>query len=440
MKQDISTFFNEDYLQYAMYDSYRACASYIDGCKPTARKVLHTISKFNINSKLKVNQLASKVSEDTCYLHGEGSMCGVIVNLAQNFIGSNNMNLLDPNGSFGTRFNQSAAAARYIFTKKSDYFDKLINKEDFNVLQKQSFEGQEIEPKFFVPVLPLLLVNGSEGIGNGYAQKILPRDPKDIIKFLTEVLTKGEYTTKLNPHFVGYKGKVKTTSDGKVKIYGKLEKVNTTTIRITEVPPNYDLDSYIKVLSSLREDHIIKNFKDYSDNDEFKFDIQVDRETGAKTEEELYELFKLIKSLTENFTCIDENNKIREFKNAYDLIIAYMKIRLQYYKLRKEFILNKLNQEMKLLLNRVNFIKLILSNDIIINKKSKDDIEKQLIKNNLDKIEDSYDYLLSMPLYSLTKEKIEELINKVRARKDQIKDLSNKTAKDLWLEDLKELS
>ena len=437
MKQDISTFFNKDYLQYAMYDSYRACACYIDGCKPTARKVIHTMSKFNINSKTKVTQLAAKCAEATGYLHGEGSMCGVIVNLAQNYVGSNNINLLDPNGSFGSRFIQEAAAPRYIFTQKSKYFDKLINKDDFDILPKQFFEGQEIEPKFFVPIIPLLLVNGSEGIGNGYAQKILPRDPKDLINFIKEVLKTGKYTTKLNPAFKGYKGKVKVTSDGKVKIYGKLEKLNLSTLRITEIPPNYDLDAYTKILAELRENHIIKNFKDYSDNDEFKFDIQIDRETGAKTEEELCEILKLVKNLTENFTCIDENNKIREFANVYELMIAYIKIRLEYYKKRREYLLTQLNDDLKLLMNRVLFIKGILDDKIVINKKSKANIEEQIIKQNIDKIEDSFDYLLNMPIYSLTKEKIEELINKAKNKKEQIKDLTSKTARDLWLEDLK---
>lgn len=439
MKQDISAFFKEDYLQYAMYDSYRACASYIDGCKPTARKVVHTVSKFNINSKIKVSQLAPKCAETTAYLHGEPSMCGVIVNLAQDYVGSNNMNLLEPNGSFGSRFIQQAAASRYIFTQKSKYFDRVINKDDFDILPKQFFEGQEIEPKFFVPIIPLLLVNGSEGIGNGYAQKILPRDSKDIINFIKEVLKTGKYTTKLNPSFKGYKGKVKVSADGKVRIYGKLEKINTTTIRIYEVPPNYDLDSYIKVLAELRENHIIKNFKDYSDNDEFKFDIQVDRETGAKSEEELYDMLKLIKNLTENFTCIDETNKIREFANVYELMIAYIKIRLQYYKLRRDYLLEQLNADLKLLLNRVMFIKAILDDKIVVNKKSKEYIEEQLVKHEFMKIDDCFDYLLNMPIYSLTKEKIEELINKAKNKKEQIKDLTSKTARDLWLDDLKVL-
>jgi DNA topoisomerase II len=437
LKLTVSDFFNNDYIQYAMYDSYRSCANYIDGMKPTARKIVHVINKNNVTTPMKISVLGSKLVEECAYLHGEGSGCGVAVNMAQNFVGSNNINLLEPKGSFGNRFINQAAAARYIYTCKSKWFDKFFNKDDYPSLIKQSFEGEQIEPKFYMPIVPLLLINGSEGIGNGYAQKILPRNVKDIITFIKDVLKDGKSTQKLIPYYNGFKGKVKVNDEGQIKIYGAFERVNPVTIRITEIPVYYDLDSYVQVLIGLKEEKIIKSFKDYSDNDVFKFEVLVDRETGKMTDDELLNMFKLVKTITENFTCIDENNSIREFNNVYEVIVAYIKVRLEFYKKRKEYLISKLKEELTLLMNRVYFIKGVIEGTIIINKKSKDNIEAQLKKMNFNKINDSYDYLLNMPIYSLTKEKIEELFEKSKAKKKELNEICSQKIQDMWLLDLK---
>ena len=434
----ISDYYKDEYEQAALYTSFRTIASYIDGFKNGARKIVYTVDKFNITTNLKVSQLSSKVAETTEYLHGEGSLYSAIVGLAQNFPGSNNINILLPEGNFGNRFIPEASAGRYIYTKKSKYFDAILRKEDKDILIPQEFEGEEIESKYFVPIIPLLLINGSEGIGNGFAQKILQRDEKEVIKVIENNLA-GKKIPSIKPHVKGYKGTINVDSDGKVEVIGKIDVVGANTLKITEVPFTYDLQQYISVLNELEDNKIIKSYKDLSENDNFEFDINCTREFAQTPKEDLINIFKLSKKITENFTCIDENNTVVEFNNEKELLAAYIKIRLQYYVLRKKSLLKKIEYENDILKNKLAFIEAVIDKKIEVNNKSKPDIEKQLSKLKIKKFDDGYEYLLRMPIYSLSKEKHTELKNDLASNLKKYEELKNKTEKDLWMADLQEL-
>lgn len=434
----ITEFYQEEYLQSANYMSFRTISSYIDGFKNGARKVIYTIDKFNITTNIKVSQLSSKVAEVSQYLHGEGSLYSAIVGLAQTFSGSNNVNILLPEGNFGNRFIQEASAGRYIYTRKSKQFDYILRKEDKDILIPQTFEGEEIESKFYVPIIPLLLVNGSEGIGNGFAQKILQRDEKEVIKAIEAVLA-GKKIPSVKPHVRGYKGSITVDAEGKVEITGKIDAVGANTLKITEVPFTYDLQSYLSVLNELEDKKIIKGFTDLSENDCFEFDINCTREFAQTPNEELINIFKLTKRVTENFTCIDENNAIVEFNNEKELLAAYIKIRLEYYALRKKSILKKIEYDNEILKNKLLFVEAVINKKIEVSNKSKTDIEKQIAKLKIKKIEDGYDYLLRMAIFSLSKDKYQELKTDLESNLKKYEELKNKTEKALWLSDLQEL-
>ena len=434
----VTQFYNEEYLQSANYQSFRTIASYIDGLKNGARKIIYTVDKYNITSDLKVSQLGSKVAEETEYLHGEVSLYSTIVGLAQNYPGSNNINLLQPEGNFGTRFIPEASAGRYIYTKKTKIFDTIFNKDDKQILIPQQFEGETIEPKFFTPIIPLILINGSEGIGNGFAQKILQRDHKEIIAIIENYLKGKKIPNQIVPSVKGYKGSIKL-KDGKVEIIGKIDVVNSNTLKISEIPFTYNLQSYKNVLVDLEDKKIIKSFDDKSENDNYEFYIDCTREFTKTPMDELLDIFKLVKKVTENFTCIDENNAIVEFKDEKELLTAYIKIRLEYYIKRKKALLASLDDEASLYSNKISFIESVVNGTIVVNNKSKTDIEKQISKVKIKKIEGSYDYLLRMPIYSLTKEKIEELKKQLSETQTKINELKDKTEKDLWTADLENL-
>ena len=197
----ITEFFDTDYCDYGSYDNYRKIASICDGLKPSARKCLYIVLKDNIKEPFKVQNLCARVSEKTNYIHGATSLYGVIVGLAQDFVGTNNIPLFQRKGNFGTRLIPEASADRYIFTCKEKYLDNIFNEEDNSNLISQIFEGDEIEPKFFIPIIPMLLVNGSLGLTTGFSQKILPRDPKELIKWIMCKLSGKKFTGKLLPYF-----------------------------------------------------------------------------------------------------------------------------------------------------------------------------------------------------------------------------------------------
>lgn len=444
-KLKIEEFYNTDFVDSASYDNLRKIASYIDGFKNSSRKIIHTVLDKNINKKTKVSILQSSVSEYTEYLHGENNLGQVIINLAQNFTGSNNIPLLQRNGEFGSRHANAAAAPRYIKTQKETYLDDLISKLDNDSLVSQRFEDTNIEPRYFVPILPMLIINGSEGVSTGFAQKVLPRDKKVVISELNKVLkgTKKLDNIKMGtPYWEGFKGEVVRDDINPSKWYIKGVAIveNTSTILIEEVPIGYDLKKYLEVLDKLSDSGIIVSYKDMSEDDNFKFKVKVKREVTNKydTNDKILELFKLIKPITENYTTIDENNRIRVFDNIEDIFKSYFLIRKEYFNKRKSNILSIKNDELSVLNSKYIFIKSVIEGSIVVNNKSKKMIISDIEKNSkIIKVDGGYEYLLRMPIYSLSKEKLSDIKKKVSDIKLDIKELKSKTIETLWLEDIK---
>lgn len=435
----LSNFFNSDFVDYASYDNLRKIGSCIDGLKNASRKVIFTVLEKNIKEPIKVSQLANKVAEYAEYLHG--SLDGVVVNLGQDFAGTNNVPLLQKKGNFGTRFAQEASAPRYIFTYGSKNLFTLFKKEDLKILKEQMFEGERIEPVFYVPTLPLILVNGSEGVSSGFAQKILPRNPKSIIKYLTNKI-QGKRSNKdlLKPFFNDFKG---TVEQGETSfqwlIKGKIERTNKNQITISEIPVGYDLKTYIKVLKTLEDNKIILDWDDLSDK-EFKFIVKMNpKDLDKLSEDEILDKLKLVKKVTENLTCLNANNQIQEFQSAEEILDYYFKVKMEYLGKRKDYLVQELKTDLDILNAKITFIKAILDKSLVIEKQPKDKIVKNLEKIITVKVQDSYDYLLNMPLYSLTLEKIKALTETLKNSKLKLKETQEKTLENFWLEDLEEI-
>ena len=415
----------------------------VDGLKPSSRKCLYTVMKNNVSSPKKVSILKSDVAAQTQYLHGDQSLEGVVVTLAQNFPGTNNIPLLKREGSFGTRLVPAAAAGRYIFTCKEDYLDKIFKKDDEAVLIQQTFEGETIEPKFYVPVIPMLVVNGSIGLTTGFTQKILPRNPKDLIKYIEAKISK-KPLPKLTPWFKGFEGDIKESAEkgeGTWLIFGKIKKISSNELEISEIPINYTLETYTEVLDKLEEEKQIKDYKDLSDDGKFKFIVRLFR-TGqgiSASDTDLLNKFKLVTSVTENYTSFDENNKINEFSTIYELIDYYYNIRLKFYKLRKDWLIDDLTKKIIENVSKFTFVSKVISNELVIAKKSDEDIAKQMMKfDKIIQLNGSYDYLLSMPMKMMTKtylEKMKQLLLELKTKLDAVKKTS---PEELWQKDLDE--
>ena len=439
MKQNtrkITEFFKSDYVDQASYDNLRKIASLVDGQKNAARKIIYTILQKNIKEKIKVSQLGSKVAEFAEYLHG--NMDGVIVNLAQDFVGSNNLSLLQKKGNFGTRFAQESSASRYIFTYGSENLFNLFRKEDNNILVRQFFEGQEIEPVFYVPNLPVLLINGSEGVSSGFAQKILPRDPKVIKDYIISSFN-NDSLPLLPPFYKGFTGTIEPgETPAQWLIKGAFDKISNSRILITEVPIGYDLKSYIAVLDELEDKKVILSYKDKSEDDDFKFEVNIGIKALSEWDDEtILTKLKLIKKVSENYTCMNEHNKIEVFKDVYEIIDRYIAVKMKYFELRKEYLLKTIEEQIKSDFSRYTFIKSIVEEKLIISKRKKSEIELDLANiAGIIKKDDSYDYLLNMNLLSLTEERMQKLESDIRTNKEKLDSLKIKDVKDIWKEEI----
>lgn len=433
----ISTFFNNDYVDQASYDNLRKIASLVDGQKNASRKILYTVLEKNVKEKIKVSQLGSKVAEFAEYLHG--NLDGVIVNLGQDFPGTNNIPLLQKKGNFGTRFSQEASASRYIYTYGTDQFFKLFRKDDVPVLKHQFFEGQQIEPMFYVPTLPILLINGSEGVSSGFAQKILPRNPNDVKTYIKGALVGKQSKNPLIPYYAGFKGTIKAgENSSQWLIMGKLERKGINKVEITEVPVGYDLKSYLAVLNDLEERKVIQSYRDKSEDDNFLFEVTIPSKSLLEWgDEELMTKLKLIKKVTENYTVIDENNKITVFDSAREILDKYIAVKKHYLGERKTHLINKITEEIRVEYSRYLFIKLITEDKLVISKRKKAEIVADLEKvQHIIQKDGSYDYLLNTNIMSLTEERMTKLEADIKAKKIDLDRLSKKSIEQLWAEEL----
>lgn len=428
-------FFNNEYVNYASYDNVRKIPSLVDGQKNAARKTLWYTFKTKLKNEIKLSQLDSKVAEDTEYLHG--SMSGVIVNLAQNHVGTNNINLMMPEGNFGTRLVPEASAPRYIYTYGSNELFEILNQNDNEILEKQFFEGHEIEPKFLLPKLPMLLINGSEGISSGFACKILPRNPDEIKKYIKDYLKGARKEFNNKPFYQGFNGTIEQgESENQWVISGKYTRKGNK-VHIIELPIGYSLKSYIPVLDKLEDDKKILNYQDLS-NKNFEFVLTFNRKyLDSLDDEKLQDLLKLNKRVSENYTVTDENNRIKMYNNINEIMQHYLRVKLDYLDKRKSNMVSSLTKDIKELISKYVFIHKVTSDELIVSKRPIADIEVEL--ENIDKIvkiDNNYDYLLNMSIRSLTKERMESLLKQINSKKEELDIVKKSTLENMWLNEI----
>jgi len=435
----VSHFLDSELVNYASYSTLRAIGSCIDGQKNASRKVIYTV-QLKVKDDIKVEILSGTVATSSEYLHGPTNLNGVIVGLAQNFAGTNNIPLLTREGIFGSRFEPEPSAARYIYTNKEDIFDKIFVSDDNAILTEQYFEGSKIEPKFFVPSIPLLLINGSEGIATGFAQKILPRNPKDIIKYIEELISgKTPNSDLLKPWFNGFNGEILPWENkNQYIINGIIERKSLTKLLIKEIPVQYSLTSYTEVLDDLEDKKIIRGYKDLSENDNFLFEIEMDSKTiKESSDRQLLSSLKLSKLITENFTCVNENNRIEEYTSPEEIIKHFLRVKIGYIKKRKLHILSTMQSKIDMLKSKYVFIKLILDEKLTLNKKSKSQIISDIGSiPEIIKINDSYDYLVNMPLHSLSKETFEKISKDLEIAENEYKVYNNLSEISIYNSDI----
>ncbi len=431
-------FFNSDYVDYSSYDNIRKIASLVDGQKNASRKILWYTLQKNLKNESKVSQLDSKASEATEYLHG--SMAQVIVNLAMDYTGTNNINLMFPEGNFGTTLIPEASAPRYIYTYGTDEFFDIFSREDDDILEHQYFEGHKIEPRFMMPKLPMLLVNGTEGISSGFSSRILPRNPLEIKKYIKYRLTHPTSPLKPfknKPWYRGFNGSITQGEDSRKWVISGVFVRKANKVHITELPIGYSLKSYIKVLDKLEDDKKIITYSDDTTKG-FDFTVQFNRKyLDSLSDVKLMDLLKLNKKSAEIYTVMDENNRVQQLTSVDDIMQRYFDIKLEFMQKRKDHQVETITKDIRVLISKYIFIQSIVQEELVITKRPTKDIIKDLDANpKIIEVEGSYDYLLAMNIRSLTEERMAKLLEDVKKAKGDLDHIKGQTIEEMWLEEL----
>ena len=438
----ITEFLDTDYKEYSMsVITERAIPSVIDSFKPVQRKIIdmaNEIWKTGNEKSMKVFQLCGQTCAKKLYVHGDQSCNGAIINMCQGY--KNNLSVLVPDGQVGSLRVRSAASPRYVGCHLSPNF-RLVYK-DFELIERRNEEGQEIEPLWFLPILPMIIVNASSGLAVGHASNILNRNPKDVVNACIDYLN-GKKIKELKPWLSEFSGTWVRDNENKNKWYSKgIYTINEKKgeVHVTELPPSWEFEKYETYLDSLIEKKVIK---DYDNNSSATVDyllkFKKDDLQELITKDKLESILKIVDSDTENLTTLDENEKLKIFDCVEDIVKYFVDFRLVFYQKRKDFLIEKLSKELRVLAFKAKFIKSIIDKKLVVNNVKKEVIIKWLDENKFEKIDDSYNYLLNMPIYSLTNERYMELMKNAKDKKDELDLIKEKEPKEMYLTDLNEL-
>jgi len=475
-------FIDRGLIHFSIYDNERSIPNLMDGLKISLRKILYAaFKKGGLKSEIKVAQFSGYVSEHSGYHHGEASLNAAIVGMAQNFVGSNNINLFEPNGQFGTRLKggEDSASERYIFTQLNRLTRLIFRQEDDAVLSYIDDDGQLVEPMYYAPAIPMILVNGSKGIGTGFSTDVIPHNPLQIIAYIRAMLREtsvGDRPT-IEPYFKGFKGTIKNISSSeslpKYLIKGTYEIIADRKVRITELPIGTWTDDYKQFLEKLMEAPTVADkdkdkdksaassapvLKEYTDmSTDTVVDITVtfhpsyphtpkdlaaaivDAEAGTNKLEKLLGLFTT--QATTNMNLFDAHEKLRKYATIYDIIEDYYAERLALYAKRKAAMLAQLANELRVLSNRAKYIQEILDDKLELRRQTKEAIFAKMTEHGYEHIDGDteFKYLLKMPMDSVTDENVRHLLADRDTKRAQHQALHDTSIQALWTRDLDEL-
>jgi len=452
--QPISSFINSELVEYAIDSCRRALPSIMDGLKESQRMILFACFKRNLKTKLKVAQLAGYVSEQTDYHHGEQCLHDTITNMAQQFVGANNIPLLKECGQFGSRLQggKDASAARYIHTHLWPLASYIFREEDMPILKYRENDGASVEPEYYVPIIPMCLVNGEVGIGTGYSTCIPSFNPLDLVEWIKAWLDaecpfydhENTVMPELEPWYRGFKGSFeKRVVKGKVSFasFGDYEQIGDNKIRITELPIGVWTEQYHEFLDGLMERKSITKFKAYKSKYSVRFDV-FGKHDGYLLNDKTLKLCSSDwrgKTLSlSNMVMFDSEDKPHRYEDLEEILHEYCGVRIDMYHARKNDQLRRLDIELRMARNRLRFIEEIMNEELVIYRQTKEAIEQLLIDGGYEKFENGYKYLLAMQMHTFSSQKLEKLGKNITDIQEKIDDLKVRTIPDLWKSDLDE--
>lgn len=429
----ISNFMEHEMIKFSYEDCRRSLASCIDGLKESQRKVIYSIRKkfLNNNDFIKVAQLGGYVAEQTDYKHGEQNLYETIIKLAQDFVGTNNIALLESDGQFGTRLEggKDSAAPRYIYTRPQKILKFIFRKEDDPVLEYTS-EG---EPKTFIPIIPLILINGSIGIGTGWSCFIPQYNPLEIIDYISSKLLNDQIgPLDISPYYKNFKGKIKPFNAEKTKFitYGKMKRIDEKTVHVTELPVGVWSDKFKEQCYSLIERGIISRLVNESTTEHVNFLLKDLKDTT---------MVKLTSTLhLTNMVLFNHDNIITKYETIDCILQEFLKTRLYFYKLRKEYQIHKLTHKIDLNKNKIQFILKIIDDNNFLKQ---DELTIINILNNerFLKVNGTFNYLLNISIRECTINSLHILKTTTDSLIQELDDLKKLSEKQMWLKELTEV-
>jgi len=462
-------FIDEEFIHFSKYDCDRSIPNLMDGLKISLRKILFSAFKKNLTTEIKVAQFSGYVSEHSGYHHGEASLNAAIVGMAQNFVGSNNIHLFLPNGQFGSRLQggKDSASERYIYTQLNKITRTLFPAADDPVLQYLTDDGLSVEPLYYAPILPMILINGSKGIGTGFSTEILCYHPLQLMEYIRNKLQgqgqdqDQEDSNRFLPYYEGFRGTVRALEDGKFLLKGVYEKVGEDVIRVTELPVGLWTDNFKEMLENYidpgldkegkRIAPLVKDYRDMSNEVQVDFTItfvrgklaeleQTGCEHGCNGVEKALKLFTT--HGTSNMHLFDAQDVLQKYHKVTDIIDVFYETRLQLYETRKNHIVRTLEQELVLLSNKTRYIQENVQGTLDLRKKKKEEICALLKAKGYVPWEgdEDYKYLVKMPMDSVTEENVAKLMSDYASKQAQLATIRATSERQMWLNELAEFA
>jgi DNA topoisomerase-2 len=461
----ISNFLDHEMIKFSIDDCKRSIPNMIDGLKESHRKILYATFLKNLKysgKTMKVAQLAGFVAEKTNYHHGEQCLFETITKLAHDFVGSNNIPLLYRDGQFGSRIagGKDAANARYIFTKCDVMTRLLFRPEDDVLLTHVMDDGDKVEPVYFVPILPLVLINGcTAGIGTGWSSQVPCYNPLDLVTCVTQWLShrdavqngKGDAVFEfpdIHPWYQGFKGTIEKVAGNKYVTKGKISQKKgrgaAMSAVVTELPISLWTDKFKETVEELVEEKHLKSYKNYSTDVDIHFELDETKDGMSCTIENL----KLTSNLNcNNMVLFSERNKITKYNQVSTILENFCGVRYDYYVKRRDYIMNDLAQQLIILQNKMKFLREVMSGSLTVQEVDEDVLRAEMEKRGYYKKNDddenggslkSYGYLLNMNIRSFTKQKVESLQQEIDKLEKQLKAVTATTPSKMWQGDLDE--
>lgn len=448
---NISDFIDGELIKFSHSDCKRSLPNVIDGLKEVQRKILYSVYKrklFNKGDTLKVAQLGGYVAEHTNYHHGENSIYETIINMAATYVGHNNIPLLSRDGMFGTRLHggKDSASPRYTYTKMDVLTELIYRPEDNALLDYVIDDGDSVEPYFYVPIIPMILVNGCSAIGTGWSCKVPSYNPLEVIKNVRtwikndgKVIFKEEDTEicileELTPWYKDFTGKIEKQTKHKYITKGVIENYGKNIKRVTELPIGSWTQNFKDKCEDLYISKSISDYKEYSTNKTvdfrlFKGDMECNLET-LKMHSYIH---------TSNMMMFNTKEQIKKYESPENILDEFCKVRFEYYIKRKKHLIDSLEKELRVLGNKERFIREIVTEKLIVRNVKETSLIAELEKRKYDKIEDKYEYLLSMQMRSMTAERVGKIKNDYDSKKKIMDDIRKTSEKEMWEKDLNEL-